>query len=53
MNDAEANFQEDYHYKMKITVLGDSKSGKTTFIDSNNSTIKNLFNENDLYSVVK
>ncbi len=30
-----ANFQEDYHYKFKIAILGDSKSGKSTFIESN------------------
>lgn len=26
--------QEDYHYRFKIVVLGDTKSGKTTFLDS-------------------
>jgi small GTP-binding protein len=26
--------EEDYHYRMKIVVLGDTKSGKTTFLDS-------------------
>ena len=28
------NDQEDYHYRLKIVVLGDTKSGKTTFLDS-------------------
>ena len=27
--------QEDYHYRLKIVVMGDTKSGKTTFFDSN------------------
>jgi GTPase SAR1 family protein len=27
--------QEDYHYRFKIVVLGDVKSGKSTFLDSN------------------
>lgn len=26
--------KEDYHFKMKITVLGDTHSGKSTFLDS-------------------
>lgn len=30
---------EDYHYRFKIVVLGDVKSGKTVFLDS-----KTLFN---------
>lgn len=25
---------EDYHYRFKIVVLGDTKSGKSTFLDS-------------------
>lgn len=31
--------QEDYHYRFKIIVLGDTKSGKTTFLDSNKYNI--------------
>ena len=27
--------EEDYHYRFKVVVLGDTKSGKTTFLDSN------------------
>jgi signal recognition particle receptor subunit beta len=27
--------QEDYHYRFKVVILGDVKSGKTTFVDSN------------------
>ena len=27
--------QEDYHYRFKIVVLGDTKCGKTTFLDNN------------------
>ena len=27
--------EEDYHYRFKVEVLGDTKSGKTTFLDSN------------------
>jgi small GTP-binding protein len=26
--------QEDYHYRFKVIVLGDTKAGKTTFLDS-------------------
>ncbi len=26
--------QEDYHYRFKVVVLGDIKSGKSTFLDS-------------------
>jgi len=26
--------QEDYHYRLKVVVLGDSKCGKTTFLDT-------------------
>ncbi len=26
---------EDYHYRFKVVVLGDIKSGKSTFLDSN------------------
>ncbi len=26
--------KEDYHFKMKITILGDTHSGKSTFLDS-------------------
>jgi GTPase SAR1 family protein len=26
--------QEDYHYRFKVVVLGDVKSGKSTFLDS-------------------
>ena len=26
--------EEDYHYRFKVIVLGDTKSGKTTFLDS-------------------
>lgn len=25
---------EDYHYRFKVVVLGDVKSGKSTFLDS-------------------
>ncbi len=25
---------EDYHYRFKVVVLGDVKSGKTVFLDS-------------------
>jgi len=25
---------EDYHYRFKVVVLGDTKSGKSTFLDS-------------------
>jgi hypothetical protein len=25
---------EDYHYRFKVVVLGDLKSGKSTFLDS-------------------
>ena len=32
--------EEDYHYRFKVVVLGDTKSGKTTFLDSN--YIKNI-----------
>ncbi len=32
-----ANFQEDYHYKFKISILGDTKAGKSTFIESKDS----------------
>jgi hypothetical protein len=28
---------EDYHYRFKVVVLGDTKSGKSTFLDSNNN----------------
>ena len=31
--------EEDYHYRFKVVVLGDTKSGKTTFLDSK----KNIF----------
>jgi signal recognition particle receptor subunit beta len=34
-----ASFQEDYHYKLKISILGDSKAGKSTFLESK----KNIF----------
>jgi GTPase SAR1 family protein len=27
--------EEDYHYRFKVVILGDTKSGKTTFLDSN------------------
>ena len=26
--------EEDYHYRFKVVVLGETKSGKTTFLDS-------------------
>ncbi len=26
--------QEDYHYRFKVVILGDTKSGKTVFLDS-------------------
>jgi GTPase SAR1 family protein len=26
--------QEDYHFLFKVVVLGDTKSGKSTFLDS-------------------
>jgi GTPase SAR1 family protein len=26
--------KEDYHFRFKVVVLGESKSGKTTFLDS-------------------
>jgi GTPase SAR1 family protein len=26
--------QEDYHYRFKVVILGDNKTGKTTFLDS-------------------
>jgi GTPase SAR1 family protein len=26
--------QEDYHFRFKVVVLGDTKSGKSTFLDS-------------------
>ena len=26
--------EEDYHYRVKVVVLGETKSGKTTFLDS-------------------
>lgn len=32
--------QEDYHYRFKVAILGDTKSGKTTFLDSTNSHYK-------------
>ncbi len=28
------NDGEDYHYRFKVVVLGDTKSGKSTFLDS-------------------
>jgi len=28
------NFQEDYHYKFKTSILGEAKAGKSTFIES-------------------
>mgnify|MGYP000867144238 CR=1 FL=1 len=39
-----ASFQEDYHYKLKISILGDSKAGKSTFLESKKicKKIKNL-----------
>ena len=27
--------EEDYHYRFKVVALGEAKSGKTTFLDSN------------------
>jgi GTPase SAR1 family protein len=33
--------EEDYHYRFKVVVLGDTKSGKTTFLDSKNIFIYN------------
>ena len=36
--------QEDYHYRLKIVVLGETKSGKTTLLDSINIII--LANQN-------
>ena len=27
--------EEDYHYRFKVVILGETKSGKTTFLDSN------------------
>lgn len=26
--------QEDYHYRFKVVILGEMKSGKSTFLDS-------------------
>ncbi len=26
--------KEDYHFKIKVTILGDTHSGKSTFLDS-------------------
>ena len=37
-----SNFQDDYHYKFKITILGEPKSGKSTFIESITYIIINL-----------
>jgi signal recognition particle receptor subunit beta len=39
--------QEDYHYRFKIVVLGDVKSGKSTFLDSKQLKI-NYFKFNPL-----
>ena len=38
--------EEDYHYRFKVVVLGDTKSGKTTFLDSNYF----IFNSFNFYS---
>ena len=35
--------EEDYHYRFKVVVLGETKSGKTTFLDSN---LNHLLNNN-------
>lgn len=29
-----ATEEEDYHYRFKVIVLGETKSGKTAFLDS-------------------
>lgn len=29
-----ASDQEDYHYRFKVVVLGDVKTGKSSFLDS-------------------
>lgn len=34
LNDNNSTDIEDYHYKLKVSVLGDSQSGKTSFLDS-------------------
>ena len=39
--------EEDYHYRFKVVVLGETKSGKTTFLDSKKKFI--IFNNYFFY----
>jgi len=40
MNTSDA---EDYHYRYKVMTLGDTRSGKSTLLDSNyNNNLSNL-----------
>ena len=38
--------QEDYHYRFKVVILGDTKTGKTTFLDSKNKKYNIKFSKN-------